>query len=72
MRKIRTIDVRVGNYVMLLGISRVIRMVFWILMYLEGDSFIYLILADLLHTILIGDFVYHYFTSKKGDLIIIS
>lgn len=72
MRKIRTIDVRVGNYVVLLGISRIIRMVFWILMYLEGDSFLYLILADLLHTFLIGDFVYHYITSKKGDLIIIS
>ena len=72
MRKAGFIELNTGTYILLLGVSRLIRMVFWVMMYLEGDSFLYLILADLLHTILLGDFVYSYFKHKKGNLIMLA
>jgi ER lumen protein retaining receptor len=72
MRKTGSLEVNTGHYIILLGASRLVRMGFWIMMYLEGDSFLYLIVADLLHTVLLADFVWCYFKKQKGNLIIIA
>jgi len=44
-------------------------MLFWIKMYFDGAKFFYLILADLIHSLLLVDFAYIFFKHKGGDLI---
>jgi ER lumen protein retaining receptor len=51
------------HYVMMLGIARFFRTLFWVSMYLKGESFLHLILADLLHTLVLVDFAYLYYKS---------
>ena len=46
-------------YVLFLAVARFFRLLFWIKMYFEGNKFISLIVADLIHCILISDFVYN-------------
>lgn len=58
------IDHKVGQYLVFIAISRGLRLVFWVLQYLDGDQFIYLILADVVHSIIIADFVWLYFKHK--------
>ena len=55
-----------------MALSRIIRLIFWTVLWFDGDGFIYLILADIAHTLFIGDFVFLYFTKKEtgGRLII--
>jgi len=67
LRKMREVEVQLGHYVFCLAISRAVRLLFWLCMWLEGDSFIYLMLADFLHTALLGDFVYFYLKTKRGQ-----
>ena len=47
-------------YTIFLGFARVFRLLFWIQMYVSNSTFIYLMLADLLHTVLFGYFVFTY------------
>jgi ER lumen protein retaining receptor len=46
-------------YVLFLAVARFFRLLFWLQMYFEGNKFISLIIADLVHCILISDFVYN-------------
>lgn len=52
----------IGNlseyYILFLAIARFFRLIFWFKMYLDGNSFIALIIADLAHTILLSVFIY--------------
>ena len=52
-----------SNYLFWLSLSRAIRLVFWVIMWERGDSYISLMLADLLHWILLGNFVLKYIQS---------
>lgn len=56
-----------------MGISRLLRLIFWLFLWFDGEGFFYLIIADLLHCAFIGDFVYLFLTnkSKSGDLLLI-
>ena len=65
MRKIGEVETMTGHYMLCLGIARLFRMVFWIMSYFKGDTFVYLIIADLIHTVLLGDFTYYYFKSSR-------
>lgn len=47
-------------YMIFLGLARFFRLFFWFKMYMDGNSFFCLILADLLHTVLLSLFVYVY------------
>jgi ER lumen protein retaining receptor len=49
-----------SQYLYCLGGSRAIRFFFWIAMISNNDSFWYLILADLMHTVLLVGFFYFY------------
>ena len=60
-----------GHYCFCLGVSRFLRLIFWVLMYLQGDHFIYLIAADLVHTVLLADFTYYYIKSLRGESILL-
>ena len=49
-----------SQYLYSLGVSRAIRVFFWVAMVTNNDSFWYLILADLLHSVLLIGFFYFY------------
>ena len=66
LRKLKEIEVAIGNYLVLLALSRVLRLIFWTYMWYNGDGFIYLMVADFLHTCLLGDFVYYYLKSRTS------
>eukprot|EP01071_Lankesteria_metandrocarpae_P002347 Lankesteria_metandrocarpae@DN2262_c0_g1_i1.p1 len=58
LRHMVEVEPLTSQYVGLLVLSRIIRIVFWIHLILSGDRFIGLFLADLLHTVLAGDYLY--------------
>ena len=60
IRKHKEVEAMTGHYMFCLAVSRFLRLIFWLQMYLKGDSFLYLVIADLIHTILLSDFTYFY------------
>lgn len=46
-------------YAVFLGIARFFRLLFWVKMYVDGNKFMSLIIADLIHCLLLFDFVYN-------------
>ena len=54
-------------YLGFLAIARFFRLFFWFKMYMDGNSFISLIIADLLHTVLLSLFIYT-FTKNKDSI----
>ena len=60
-----------GHYMFCLAVSRFLRLIFWVLMYVKGDQFVYLILADLIHTLLVADFTYYYLKTLRGESILL-
>ena len=73
MRKTKIVDIELGKYLVLMAVSRFIRILFWIyLWFSSGYHDLSLISADLLHTFFIADFVYIFFKEKRtGNSIII-
>lgn len=55
-----------SQYLYSLGGSRAVRFFFWMAMISNNDSFWYLMLADLLHTVLLVGFFYQYNQAKKS------
>jgi hypothetical protein len=51
------------SYIVLLFISRLFRMAFWYQMYLDDNTFYYLLLADCINLIMVGGFIYAFFTN---------
>lgn len=73
MRKSKEIESMTSHYIMCLGGARVVRLAFWLVSYWEGETFGYLIIADLLHTILLADFALYYYKSiRSGRPILLS
>lgn len=66
-RKQGEVEITVSHYVFSLAVSRIFRLAFWFFMWLDGDSFVYLMIADILHTALLGDFIYYYFKRQSGQ-----
>ncbi len=50
-----------------MAFSRVVRLGFWVIQWINGSQFIYLILADVIHTIVVGDFMFLWFKEKRSD-----
>jgi ER lumen protein retaining receptor len=60
------------HYIFSLAMARLFRLIFWVMMHLNGDTFYSLLIADLIHCILLGDFVYRYLKSiKEGRSVLI-
>ena len=55
---------------MLLAVSRVFRLGFWGKMWMDGNTFVHLVIADALHTLLVADFVYYYAFKRERILVI--
>lgn len=66
MRKTKEVELKTGHYLMCLAAARVFRLIFWIQLYMDGYTFGYLIIADLLHTVLLADFGYIYVRNMKS------
>lgn len=47
-------------YLLFLAIARFFRLIFWFKMYVDGNSFVSLIVADLTHCVLLSYFIYTY------------
>ena len=56
-------------YVVLLAFARFFRLMFWLKMYLDGNKFISLILADVVHCVLISSFVYNVFANINSAIL---
>ena len=63
MRKAKEVEPMTGKYLMFLGLARLCRLIFWIQMYVEGATFLSLIIADLVHSVILADFSIIYFKS---------
>jgi len=70
-RKQGRVEYELGKYLMFMGLSRIVRMGFWVMMYNLGDTNTELIIADLLHTILLADFAVLFFKNRNKDSILI-
>ena len=58
IRKMDDVEALTSHYLGLLVIARLVRMGFWIVMFMEGQRFLGLFLADVLHTVLSADYLY--------------
>ncbi len=47
-------------YTVFLGFARIFRLLFWVQMYMSNSTFIWLMVADCLHTVLLGYFLFTY------------
>mmetsp|Transcript_4904 Transcript_4904/g.11437 ORF Transcript_4904/g.11437 Transcript_4904/m.11437 type:complete len:217 (-) Transcript_4904:461-1111(-) len=56
MRNMIEIEPLTSHYVGLLVISRAVRIAFWIQLYIQGEHFVSLILADVLHSLFSADY----------------
>jgi len=48
-------------YIVFLSFSRICRLMFWVKMYTDDNSFIFLMVADFLHSIMVSGFIYTFF-----------
>lgn len=70
-KKIGTIEADISKYLVAMGFSRLLRLGFWVLNYLAGEKFIYLILADVIHTIIIADVMFIWVRDRRRGAILI-
>ncbi|PHJ20912.1 er lumen protein retaining receptor [Cystoisospora suis] len=56
MRRMLEVEPLTSHYVGLLVLSRVVRLFFWVTLYIQGEHFLGLFLADLLHSVLAADY----------------
>lgn len=57
-------------YITLVGVSRGIRLLFWLVLILFGLAYFSLILADALHTFLVGQLMYEYIKSLHASTVL--
>ena len=53
-------------YVVFLGVARFLRLFFWITMFIEGNKFLSLIIADVVHTLALSNFIYNVIKNWSG------
>lgn len=58
MRKMHEVEAMTSHYVGLVVVARFVRMCFWGKMYFNGEHFLQLFVADLLHGLLAADYMY--------------
>lgn len=53
-------------YIVFLGIARFFRLLFWVVTYLDGQRYLYLIIADLIHCLALSNFIYNVVKGWSG------
>ena len=72
IRKMGTVQKFIGKYLTFMAFSRLARILFWLYYYLEGQVYLTLLLADIIHTAILADFVWIYLkNTSKSNIIII-
>ena len=66
MRHMHEIEPLTSHYVGLLIVSRLIRMLFWGSLFMMGEHFFQLFVADLLHTVFAADYMYLWCSKLKS------
>jgi ER lumen protein retaining receptor len=54
-------------YIVFLGIARFFRLFFWIQSYIQGNNFLSLMVADVIHTIALSNFIYNVIKNWSGN-----
>ena len=54
-------------YIVFLGIARFFRLLFWIYSYLDGNNFTSLMIADVIHTLALSNFIYNVIKNWSGN-----
>lgn len=70
-KKIGTIEADISKYLVAMGFSRLLRLAFWVMNYFAGEKFVYLILADVIHTVIIADVMFIWVKERKQGAILI-
>eukprot|EP01055_Gregarina_sp_Pseudo9_P005323 Gregarina_sp_Pseudo_9__5322@NODE_625_length_2471_cov_78_035362_g589_i0_p2_GENE_NODE_625_length_2471_cov_78_035362_g589_i0NODE_625_length_2471_cov_78_035362_g589_i0_p2_ORF_typecomplete_len221_score50_66ER_lumen_recept/PF00810_18/4_9e25ER_lumen_recept/PF00810_18/1_8e04PQloop/PF04193_14/0_056PQloop/PF04193_14/7_1e02PQloop/PF04193_14/4_1e03DUF1118/PF06549_12/0_14_NODE_625_length_2471_cov_78_035362_g589_i017152377 len=58
MRKFEEVEPLTSHYIALIVLSRLIRLLFWGSLYLQGDKFVGLLLADIIHTAFCAQYMF--------------
>lgn len=66
MRKMYDVEPLTSHYVAMLVVSRACRMVFWGVLFWNGEHFFQLFLADILHSVFCADYMFIYFRRIKN------
>lgn len=65
MRQEGQVHKSLGHYIIVICVSRAIRISFWIVMWYIGDSFWCLMVSDAIYILLVGDFIYNFIRFKN-------
>ena len=71
IRKHKEVEAMTGHYMFCLAVSRFLRLIFWLQMFWDGDWVGYLVIADLIHTLLLSDFTYFYIKQARQPCILL-
>lgn len=58
MRKMHEVEPLTSHYVGLLVVARIVRMVFWVKLFMLGEHFLQLLVADIFHTLFSADYLW--------------
>merc|ERR1711988_1271293 len=58
MRKMHEVEPLTSHYVGLLVIARIIRMMFWVKLFVLGEHFVQLLIADMFHALFSADYLW--------------
>ena len=58
IRKMDDVEALTSHYIGLLVVARAVRMIFWLVLLIDGETFLCLFLADVFHTALSADYLY--------------
>merc|ERR1719321_1068263 len=58
MRKMHEVEPLTSHYVGLLVIARIIRMLFWVKLFILGEHFVQLLIADMCHALFSADYLW--------------
>jgi len=73
MRKMHEVETLTSHYLALLIVARACRMIFWAILFLGGEHFWMLFIADIIHLLLAADYMFLYFKSiKQGSALVYS
>ena len=53
-------------YIVFLGVARFLRLFFWIVLFINGSKFFCLMLADIIHTLALSNFIYNVIKNWSG------
>jgi len=66
MRKMHEVEPLTSHYVGLLVVARIIRMMFWVKLFVLGEHFVQLLIADMVHALFSADYLWLWLKKLKS------